>query len=324
MSAPTALAAAALVALSAFASSPSLACSVCQAGDPLYSAGAATPEEAGSYSAYLELQGWRKTSGLLIEEAGEPPEEGREVNKSQSLTLFLSGTPIDRFSFTLALPWRFNTITESPAGEDPQTNHLNGFGDAALTLGYVLWRDRDVLPENWVEARLFGKAPTGPNDRTTKGVLDPHLQPGTGSWDWGTGLSGGHHFAWGSFYASAFWRFNQPGALNYEYGDLGLVTLALDAPIGHLFQRPVLDFLTGAFEFNYRYAERDRYLGQTYADSGGSVFYVTPSVRIRIPWFGGMKAPQIRLSAQCPLGDKYLYGQQHEGIVWSTGLLFRF
>jgi hypothetical protein len=37
-----------------------------------------------------------------------------------------------------------------------------------------------------------------------------------------------------------------------------------------------------------------------------------------------MKAPQIRLSAQCPLGDKYLYGQQHEGIVWSTGLLFRF
>jgi hypothetical protein len=37
-----------------------------------------------------------------------------------------------------------------------------------------------------------------------------------------------------------------------------------------------------------------------------------------------MKAPQLRLAALCPLGDKTLYGQQHEGIVWSTGLLLRF
>jgi hypothetical protein len=316
--------ASAAFAAAALVSFPAGACSVCQAGDPIYSTGAATGLQTGSYSAYLELQGWRKTSGLLIEEAGTPPAEGREVNKSQSLTLFLSGTPVDRFTFTLALPWRFNTITESPVGVDPETNHLNGFGDASLTLGYVVWRDRDVLPESWVEARLFGKAPTGPDDRSTKGIIDPHLQPGTGSWDWGPGLSGGHRFDWGTFYASAFWRFNQPGALQYEYGDVGLVTLALQSPIGHLLQQPVLDFLTASFEFNYRYSERDRYLGQTYQDSGGSIFYVTPSLRIRLPWVEGWKAPSLRLAAMCPLGDKTLYGQQHEGIVWSTGLLFQF
>lgn len=316
--------AATFVSLLALASSPARACSVCQAGDPVYSLGAATGQETGAYSAYLELQGWRKTSGLLFEEAGTPPEEGREVNQSKSLTLYLSGTPIDRFSFTLAAPYRFNQIDEQPLDGDSQLFHLNGPGDLSLTLGYVLWRDREVLPGNWIEARLFGKAPTGRRKQEVKGTIDPHLQLGTGSWDWGTGLSGGHRFDWGTFYASFFWRFNQPGALDYEYGDAGLVNLALEAPIGHLVRQPLLDFLTGSFEFNYRYAERDRYLGQTYADSGGSVFYVTPALRIRLPWFGGMKAPQLRLAAQCPIDSKTLYGQQHEGIVWSSGLLFQF
>jgi len=204
------------------------------------------------------------------------------------------------------------------------TSRLNGFGDISLTLGYVLWRDREVLPENWIEARVFGKAPTGRRVQEKNGETDPHLQLGTGSWDWGTGLSGGHRFDWGTFYASFFWRFNQPGALDYEYGDVGLANLALEAPIGHLMQNPIFDFLTAGFEFNYRYAERDRFLGETYASSGGSVFYVTPSIRIRMPWFEGMKAPSLRLAAQCPLGDRYLYGQQHEGIVWSSGLLLQF
>ena len=317
-----ALAAPALLALFTFHPPSASACSICQAGDPIFASGAATGQETGSVSAYLELQGWRKTSGLLIEEAGEEPEPGREVNESQSLTLSLSATPMDRLTITLQAPWRFNTITEAPTGEDDATNHLNGFGDVSLTVGYVVWRDRPVLPGNWVEARLFGKAPTGPDDLSTKGVTDPHLQPGTGSWDWGTGLAGGHRFEWGTFYASAAWRFNQPGALEYEYGDVGLVNLALLAPLGHLLQMPVLDFASGAFEFNYRYAERDRYLGQTYADSGGSIFYVTPSLLLRLPFLSG--GPSIRLAVQCPLGDRYLYGQQHEGFVWSTGLLYQF
>ena len=140
---------------------PARACSVCQAGDPLFSSNGSTAQEQGTISGYLEVMGWRKTSGLLPEEPGEEAEPGREVNESQQLTLFLGWTPLDRLTLTLALPWRFNDIDEQPEGEESVRSRLNGFSDLSLHVGYVLWRDRDVLPSTWVELRGFGKAPTG-------------------------------------------------------------------------------------------------------------------------------------------------------------------
>jgi hypothetical protein len=57
------------------------------------------------------------------------------------------------------------------------------------------------------------------------------------------------------------------------------------------------------------------------ADSGGSMFYVTPSFRMRIPGLAGEQVPSLRLAAQLPLGDGGLRGQQHEGVVWTLGLI---
>ena len=80
---------------SSFSLVPARACSVCQAGDPLFSAGGATAQEQGTLSGYLEVQGWRKTSGLLPEAAGEEPEPGREVNQGEQLSLY-PGLDADR------------------------------------------------------------------------------------------------------------------------------------------------------------------------------------------------------------------------------------
>ena len=106
------------------------------------------------------------------------------------------------------------------------------------TLGYVLWRDRDVLPSTWVEARGFGKAPTGKSNQTVDGVQDPHLQVGTGSWDFGFGLAGAHRLAWGSLYVSAFYRENLEGSLDYRYGDVVLTNVALEMPLSHFCENP--------------------------------------------------------------------------------------
>jgi hypothetical protein len=315
------LAAAGAAAFAIFASvDPARACSVCQAGDPLFSAGGASAQEQGTISGFLEIQGWRKTSGLLPEEAGEEPEPGREVNEGKQLSLYLGWTPLDRLTLTLLLPWRFNEIVEEPDGEDSERSRLNGFGDLAVHVGYVLWRDRDVLPSTWVEARAFGKAPTGKSKQTENGVQDPHLQLGTGSWDFGFGLAGGHRVAWGSFYASAFYRENLEGSLDYRYGDVVLANLAFDAPLSHFTTNPVVAALTPGVELNFRYAEKDRSQGASYEDSGGSLLYATPTLRIRLPWFVGQRPPFLRLAVQLPLTDTWLNGQQHEGEVWSAGL----
>ena len=299
---------------------PARACSVCQAGDPLFSSNGATAQEQGTMSAYLEIMGWRKTSGLLPEEAGEEPEPGREVNESQQLTLFVGWTPVDRLTLTLAAPWRFNDIREEPDGEEPARSRLNGFSDLSLHVGYVLWRDRDVLPSTWVEARGFGKAPTGKSSQTETGVQDPHLQLGTGSWDFGFGLAGAHRLEWGSLYASALYRENLKGSLGYRYGDVVLANFTLETPLSHLIENPILGALTPGVELNFRFAEKDRSHGANYQDSGGSILLATPTLRIRLPWFAGQRPPFLRLAVQLPFTQTWLNGQQHEGPVWSAGL----
>ena len=299
---------------------PVQACSVCQAGDPLYSAGGATAQEQGTLSGYLEIQGWHKTSGLLPHHAGEAPEPGREVNRGEQLSLYLGWTPIDRLTATLLLPWRFNKIREVPDGEMPETSRLDGFGDLSLNLGYVVWRDREVLPSTWVEARAFAKAPTGKSSQTVNGEQDPHLQVGTGSWDFGFGLAAAHRLAWASLYASAFYRENLEGSLDYRYGDVVLSNVACEIPLSHFTANPVLGALTPGVELNFRYAEEDRSHGADYDDSGGSVLYATPTLRIRLPWFEGQRPPFLRAAVQLPVTSSWLYGQQHEDPVWSAGL----
>lgn len=296
------------------------ACSICQAGDPLFSSNGSTAQEQGTVSAYLEVMGWRKTSGLLPEEPGEEPEPGREVNKSQQLTLFVGWTPFDRLTLTLAAPWRFNRIDEEPDGEESETFRLNGFSDLSLHVGYVLWRNRDVLPTTWVEARAFGKAPTGKSEQSVEGVQDPHLQLGTGSWDFGFGLAAAHRLEWASLYTSALYRENLKGSLGYRYGDVVLWNLTLETPLSHFTENPVLAALTPGVELNFRYAEKDHTHGDTYQASGGSLLLATPTLRIRLPWFEGQRAPFVRLAVQFPFTQAWLNGQQHEGQVWSVGL----
>jgi len=214
---------------------PAGACSVCLPGDPLYSSAGATAGEEGSFSLYLEARGFSKRSGS---------HDGTEESDDHRLDLYATWTPLDRVSFTLDVPVAWNQITEEE--EEGQRTHstLSGLGDLSLATSIVLWRDRPVLPSRWLEGRLWGKAPTGRDTAEVDGERDPHLQPGSGSWDFGAGFAGVQRFEWGSLYGSIFHRRNQQGSLDYQYGNVWLATLALEAPLGHLLGRPRLDILT--------------------------------------------------------------------------------
>ena len=318
---------------------PSSACSVCQAGDPVFSSGAAGPRESGSLSAFIEYQGSRKDSGLLPEDQGDEAEEtsveeeheeedseggaagglvrepGDEVNRLRQLNAIVTWGVVDRLSLSVQIPFKSSSIRERPDNEEAETSRLTGLGDVSLTADYVLWRDREVLPENFVTARFFGKAPTGDDRERKDGRVDPHLQRGTGSWDYGVGLGAGHRMQWGSMYASALYRVNRQGANRYEYGDVILVNAAIERPLGAASGNSV------ALELNFRHARRDVFESSRYRDSGGSIFYATPSFRFRLPWLSGERVPTMRMAVQLPFGDGGLLGQQHEGLVWSAGLI---
>jgi hypothetical protein len=318
---------------------PVFACSVCLAGDPLFSQHGTSAQQQGDVSLYLQVQGWRKESGLLPhgrgggeEEHAEDHEgdahgeEGTERNRSQRLDLFLSWTPIDRVTLTLDAPFAHNEIEEIEEGGS-QTSSLQGLGDVGLSVSYVLWRDRDVLPSTSLEGRALLKTPTGRTDRREDGVVDPHLQTGTGSWDFGFGLAGAHRLTWGSLYGSLFYRENSEGdfdGLDYEYGDTVLVNAALEVPLGHAFALSGLDGWTPGVELNYRWADFDRVEGEKYRDSGGSLLYLTPFTRFRLPFGVGERHASLRVALQLPLTSSWLHGDQEEKEVWSVGLLVPF
>jgi hypothetical protein len=325
------------------------ACSVCLAGDPVFSTHGASAQEAGAFSLYLEARGFRKTSGAHAHEeaghevegehgdhehgeeaehGGEHPEEemhdeGKESSRGQRLDLYASWTPLDRWTLNLDVPFAWNRIVEE-VGDERTRSTLSGLGDISLGSSFVLWRDREVLPSTWLEGRLWLKAPTGRDETKVDGVRNPHLQPGTGSWDFGAGLAAIHRTAWGSLYGSVFYRENTPGALDYTYGDVWLANAAVEVPIGHAFGRPALEWLTTGLELNFRYAGYDHDDGERFEHSGGAILYATPSVRIRLPFGIRERRASLRAAVQIPLSQTWLHNTQREKEVWSLGLLVPF
>jgi hypothetical protein len=248
---------------------------------------------------------------------------GRESHDSRRLDLYVAWTPIDRLTLTLDVPWVFNDVTHR---EDGESTHLalDGFGDVSLGVSGVVWRNRPVMPSTWVELRAFGKAPTGRDERRVDGELDAHVQAGTGSWDFGFGSAVVHRLEWGSLYASGFYRVNTEGGLDYEYGDVALATLGVDAPLGHLVGVRALDRVTPGLALDFRWADRDEQAGHEVADTGGSILYVTPSVRVALPAFSATQRAWLRTGVQIPVTDAWLYGEQDEGLVWSVGIGYGF
>jgi hypothetical protein len=318
------------------------------AGDPQFSTHGASSQQVGDFSLYLETRGLRKSSGLLPhgegdeahagagedddhghephehgEEEGAGHEEGREHFRGQRVDLFASWTPLDRFTLTVDVPFAANRILEEE-GAARSRSTLSGLGDVSLGSSFVLWRDREVLPSTWIEGRLWLKAPTGRDESEVDGVRDPHLQPGTGSWDFGAGLAAVHRLSWGSLYASAFYRENTMGSLDYEYGDVILANAALEVPLGHALGSSALDWLTAGLELNFRYAGYDEQDGERFDDSGGAILYAAPSFRIRLPWGARERPMSLRAAVQIPLAQTWLHNRQREKEVWSVGLLIPF
>lgn len=313
------------------------ACSVCQPGDPIFSGEGASAQRAGSFNLYLEAQQLRKRSGSHPHHGEEAHDDGHEEaehdappvgrdvdeNLSRELNLFASWTPVDRLTLTARVPFKAVSIEQRRHDGPSETSRNSGLGDVSLFGTAVLWRNRDVLPSTQVEGRLMVEVPTGTDRERIDGVLDPHLQLGSGSWDWGLGLAASHKLTRNTLYASVFYRFNREGALDYEYGDVFLANLAVTSDALHLGGLGGSG-LRGGSELNLRYAGADHVAGTRYRDSGGSMFYVSPFLELRLVPGRSERVPWLRLAARLPLGSGGLNGYQREDYVYSVGLRYGF
>jgi hypothetical protein len=165
------------------------------------------------------------------------------------------------------------TTHQSDGATDTANNR--GFGDTSFYLTTRLWSDFEHHPTTWLELRGMVKAPTGSSDKKIDGGADPHIQMGTGSWDFGLGLAAGHHFEHFAVHANVYYRLNTLGSLHYQYGDVFLGNLIATSEalpvtaLGGALLRP-------GVELNYRYSGHDQFEDDFYRSSGGSILNVTP------------------------------------------------
>jgi len=86
----------------------------------------------------------------------------------------------------------------------------------------------------------------------------------------------------------------------------------------------LLDPLTPGLELNYRWAAQDKFEGQGFRDSGGSIVYLTPSLRVTLPWAAEGHRSFLRGAVQVPLATSSLNGFQDEDPIWFVGIGYAF
>ena len=282
------------------------ACSICRCGDPTYNA-------LGNDG--IGQEGWRlAVDGDRVEKTQGGGAEQESLTE-QRATLLVAYGLTERLGAFLRVPV---SRRELVSHEDGVTEHASatGLADPDLALQWRLWSspfEGDVGTRSRVYLVGGVKTAWGENDaRSADGRLDEHVQPGTGATDAFLGVAGSYQFDHATaLVGSVQYRHTGRNDHDYRYGRSTLLNVAFDRRLG-----PRWDVV---LEANYRQAGRDETdsLGTRDPDTGGSITYLTPRVL-----FDAGRGWVFRASAQLPLYQHGLNGEQHEGAVVNVGLTY--
>jgi hypothetical protein len=293
------------VAIGTALTTPAWACTICRCGDPTFNAlGKEGVAQTGLRLAY-DWDEVKKTQGV-------PGEDFDSLREQRSTVLVAYGIS-DRFDMFARVPYSERDLTESVDGDVERTRH-SGLADPEVYGQVRLWSSQfegDVGIRSSLYAVFGVKTPWGENDASRGGErLDEHVQPGTGSTDWFTGLSGSYQInPRSALFASAQYRQTGRNDYGYRYGRVTLLNLAYEHKIATRWDAVI--------EANYRSAGRDQIdaTRETDPNTGGSITYLTPRILFDVGagWV-------IRASAQVPLSQSGLNGFQDEKTVVNFGV----
>jgi hypothetical protein len=297
---------AAVVGLGLVARAPEgTACSICRCGDVTFNALGAAGYTMPGYRLALDWEHFDK-------EEGDPADE-MEAQIENRVTALGSYGFNERFMLTARVPYSVRELTETTAGEEPESIHTDGWSDPEIYGQLRLWASEfsgDVGQRTSLCLSAGVKTPWGQNDLQQQGVrVDEHAQPGTGSTDLLANLALLHvidHES--SLFVSGGYRYTGDNDHGYRYGSAALANLAYEHKLGGGFD--------AVLELNYRFAEKDEVDAQGTLDdnTGGSLLYVTP--RLLAPLGGGVV---VRAAVQIPV-LRDLNGFQEEKAVANVGL----
>lgn len=163
----------------------------------------------------------------------------------------------------------------------------------ALTEQYETWGLGDTLvgarhafvasPQTSVVGGLALELPTGdyrlvnPEALFDVGVMDPMLQPGSGSWDLVLSAQASRRVTRGGLdlTGSLSYQANTTNGLEYRYGDDAVASLGLAGPLGTR--------VRVSLQLKYTGRGRSEYQGEGVASTGGTIVYAIPGLVTTLP-----------------------------------------
>jgi len=295
------------VSIGAVLSMPAEACSICRCGDPTFNA---LGKEGIAQSGLRLAVDWDQ-----VEKTQGSRDEDFDEMREQRITLLAAYAVSDRVSVMARVPYSQRELTETEEGESERTRH-SGLADPEIYGQVQLWAS-EFDGAVGIRSALFAvagvKTNWGENDASRNGErLDEHVQAGTGSTDWFAGLSGSYQIdPHSALFASAQYRQTGRNDFGYRYGRIKLFNVAYEHKLGARWD--------AVLEANYRSSGHDQIdrFGTLDADTGGSIVYLTP--RLLFDAGGGWV---LRASAQLPLSDSALNGNQNEKAVVNFGISY--
>jgi hypothetical protein len=298
------------------------ACSVCRCGDDRFFLNGAQRINHGGLIIMGEYFSTSKTSALGHHEEGEEHVEGGiSLGRLASMTslqqegedvemeahdqqvyraLFLYGLT-ERITLLATLPYAVNKIEEGGVSETS-----SGLSDPELTV--IADMVETEMGDFEMNATVGTRIPLGEGDQHNEhgDRLEQHLQAGTGAWGLAFGLQAAHPLLAIPLFYGIGYQFNGSNSNDFSYGDVFRLNVATQIPLGSTIR--VLA------EGNLRYAAKDKEGEEVDANSGGTVVYLSPGLRISLP--AGLA---LRGQVQIPVVED-LFGVQDEDVNFQIGL----
>ncbi|MCI0698364.1 transporter [candidate division KSB1 bacterium] len=305
-----------IITVALLAQAPTFACSVCRCGDQSFFLNNARMLGSGRLLFAVEHFNTRKSAmaaaphdehGLGLAkfsvpfgiQHGEAPES--QVQNSVQLTLKYGLS--SRFVLMASVPYTFNRISSEGGAAT-----ADGLGDPEImVMAHLL----SFANGAWqLQGVAGGRVPLGNAEQKNAAgeLLDQHLQTGSGAWAGIFGVQLLHASGSVPLFLNASYQANSANDQKFAYGNVFRFNAAA--------QKALFNPVEVIAEINGRTADYDDDAGETDPNSGGTVVYFSPGLRLRL---GG--ALSLRGQVQIPVVED-LHDEQNEKVNVRTGLVW--
>lgn len=261
-----------------------------------------------------ENQDWKE---MPAEEAHELHHDGHHVHDKQHEEIIhtvLTAHINERLSVEADIPYVKRHYIEIDSHANLGKNETSqGLGDIVLTGDY-----RFINDDKKTVGVIAGlKLPSGETkeNNSFNVLIEPELQPGTGSLDYIAGLSGSYHPGSLDFSSTAIYIYRTEGEQDFRAGDLFSMTFYG----GKTFDiKDKLSLKTGLI-LNNQLEKKQNNAGGPVKDSGGYTMLVGPQLSVAYD-FASLEFSYLRPAIQ-NLGGVH---QKLESGIWTGGVSVRF